>query len=74
MPPGDLMSRIKNVMALRHLSQRTVEAYVYWIRNFILYHQVLDIRLGSTGNIPRAIRHPRMPVVLSPRPQGVSLL
>ncbi|MDX1606716.1 MAG: integron integrase [Candidatus Competibacterales bacterium] len=33
-----LLDRVRSVIRLRHYSRRTEEAYVYWIRKFILFH------------------------------------
>ncbi len=37
MPETKLLDRVRNLAALRHLSPRTTEAYLYWIKRFILY-------------------------------------
>jgi integron integrase len=36
--PPKLLDRVRQAARLRHLSRRTEEAYVGWIRRFILYH------------------------------------
>ena len=33
-----LLDRVRSVIRIRHYSHRTEEAYTYWIRQFILYH------------------------------------
>jgi integron integrase len=33
-----LLERVKNALALRHYSSKTAEAYVGWIRRFVLFH------------------------------------
>ncbi len=38
MPEMKLLDRVRNLAALRHLSPRTTEAYLYWIKRFVLYH------------------------------------
>ena len=38
MPGAKLMDRMMSSMAVRHLSGRTKEAYLHWVRRFILYH------------------------------------
>jgi integron integrase len=36
--PPRLLDRVRQAMRLRHMSPRTEEAYVQWIRRFILFH------------------------------------
>ena len=36
--PPKLLDRVRDVIRARHLSPRTEEAYVYWIRRFIVHH------------------------------------
>jgi hypothetical protein len=33
-----LLDQVRNVIRLKHFSLRTEQAYVYWIRRFILFH------------------------------------
>ena len=33
-----LLAQVRTVAALRHLSGRTAEAYTYWIKRFIIFH------------------------------------
>jgi integron integrase len=33
-----LLEQVRTIAALRHLSPRTIEAYTYWIKRFILFH------------------------------------
>ncbi len=37
-PPARLLDRVRDKIRLRHYSIRTEQAYVDWIRRFILYH------------------------------------
>lgn len=37
--PPRLLDRVRNAIRMRHYSLRTEEAYVGWIRRFILYHR-----------------------------------
>jgi integron integrase len=37
--PQKLMERIRHAIRLRHYSHRTEEAYVYWIRRYIVFHK-----------------------------------
>ena len=38
MPEPKLLDKLKSTMILRHMSPRTREAYAFWIKHFILYH------------------------------------
>ena len=33
-----LLDRVRSVIRIRHYSRRTEQAYTYWIRQFILFH------------------------------------
>ena len=37
-PKPRLLDRVRQAVRARHLSRRTEEAYVAWIRRFILFH------------------------------------
>lgn len=37
-PPKKLLDRVRDAVRVRHYSRRTEEAYVLWIRRFILFH------------------------------------
>jgi hypothetical protein len=37
--PQKLIERVRHAIRLRHYSHRTEEAYVYWIRRYIVFHK-----------------------------------
>ena len=37
-PPPKLLDRVRDAIRTRHYSRRTEEAYVYWIRKYIVFH------------------------------------
>jgi len=37
-PPPRLLDRVRQAARLRHMSRRTEEAYVGWVRRFVLFH------------------------------------
>ncbi|MBW7889147.1 MAG: phage integrase N-terminal SAM-like domain-containing protein [Bacteroidetes bacterium] len=39
MAESKLIDNVRECMRLKHLSIRTEEAYIYWIREYILFHQ-----------------------------------
>ena len=38
-PPLRLLDRVRRAARLRHMSRRTEDAYVHWVRRFVLFHQ-----------------------------------
>ncbi len=38
MPEPKLLDHVRTIVRLRHLSPRTEEAYLYWIKKFIFFH------------------------------------
>ncbi|MGD1045064.1 MAG: phage integrase N-terminal SAM-like domain-containing protein [Bacteroidota bacterium] len=103
-----LLDLVRETTRLKHLSHRTEESYIHWIKRFILFHkkrhpvelgekevrrfltylvqqkyvssstqnqalnaiiflysQVLHKSLGSFGDVPRAQRSVRLPVIFS---------
>lgn len=36
---GSLLSKLREALALRHYSPRTAEAYVAWVRRFVVFHR-----------------------------------
>jgi hypothetical protein len=38
-PPPKLLDRVRTAVRLRHYSRRTEQAYVDWIRRYILFHR-----------------------------------
>lgn len=39
LPPRRLLDRVRDVLRVQHYSYRTEQAYVGWIRRFILFHE-----------------------------------
>jgi integron integrase len=38
-PLHEILNAMRNVMALRHMSRRTEEAYTYWVKRFVRFHE-----------------------------------
>lgn len=36
--PPKLLDRVRSAIRVRHYSRRTEEAYVHWIRRYVLFH------------------------------------
>ena len=48
-PPPKLLDQVRHAIRVRHYSPRTEDAYVHWIRRFILFHLKRHPReLGAT--------------------------
>jgi integron integrase len=52
-----LLEQARTVAALRHLSPRTVEAYTYWIKRFVLFHNKKHPLEMGTPEIQRFLSH-----------------
>jgi hypothetical protein len=50
-----LLDQMRNVLRLKHMSFRTEEAYIHWIKRFILFH---DKRHPKDIRDPKIINHP----------------
>jgi hypothetical protein len=66
-----LLDRVRAKVETLHYRRRTEQAYVRWIRRFIvlailfLYRRVLGRELGWLSGVERAQRPERLPVVLT---------
>jgi integrase len=60
MPAPRLMDQVRAAIRLRHYSRRTEDAYVRWIKRFILCNEKRHLE-----DVVRANRPKRLPVVLS---------
>ena len=38
MPPEKLLDLVQSTLQIRHASRNTVDAYVYWVRRYVLFH------------------------------------
>ncbi|MGL5083730.1 MAG: phage integrase N-terminal SAM-like domain-containing protein [Microcoleaceae cyanobacterium] len=38
--PKKLLEQVRDVIRLKHYSYRTEQIYVYWVRRYILFHQI----------------------------------
>jgi hypothetical protein len=50
-PTPRLYDRVMGVLGARHYSRRTEEAYVHWIRRFILFHAGAHPRELGEGHV-----------------------
>jgi len=56
-PKPRLYDRVVEVLRTRHYSRRTEEAYVHWIRRFLLYHGGTHPRALAEGDVNRFLTH-----------------
>ncbi len=53
-PSPRLYDRVLEVLPSRHYSRRTEEAYIHWIRRFILFHAPTHPRDLAEGDVNRS--------------------
>ena len=56
-PEPRLYDRVVETLRTRHYSRRREEAYVHWIRRFILFHHARHPRELATGDMNRFLTH-----------------
>ena len=56
-PTPRLYDRLVEVLRTRHYSRRTEEAYVHWIRRFLLFHTRRHPRELAEGDVNRFLTH-----------------
>jgi site-specific recombinase XerD len=52
-----LLDRVRDTIRLKHLSKRTEEAYVHWIKNFIIFHNKRHPAELGEGEIRAYLNH-----------------
>lgn len=57
MPQARLLDQVRTALRLRHYSIRTEEAYVQWIRRFVLYHKKRHPREMGVDEIRQYLSH-----------------
>lgn len=68
-----LFDEVRNVARMRHLSLRTEQAYIQWIRRFILFHQKRHPREMGESEIRQFISHLAVNENISASTQTVAL-
>ena len=56
-PTPRLYDRVVEVLRGRHYSHRTEEAYIHWIRRFLLFHAQAHPRELTEGDVNRFLTH-----------------
>jgi site-specific recombinase XerD len=56
-PPPKLLDRLRAALRLRHYSLRTEDAYVQWVRRFILFHGKRHPREMGAAQINQFLTH-----------------
>jgi len=56
-PKKKLLDQVRDAIRLKHYSIRTEEAYVHWIKRFILFHQKRHPREMGTPEIEQFLTH-----------------
>ena len=57
MPQPKLLDRVRETMRLKHMSIRTEDAYVYWIKQFILFHHKRNPQTMGAAEIRSYLSH-----------------
>jgi len=60
-----LLDQVRGLLRAKHYSIRTEDSYVTWVKRFILYREVLGKELGDLGNVVRAKKPVKLPVVFT---------
>ena len=56
-PKKKLLDQVRDIIRLKHYSIRTEEAYVNWIRRYILFHNKRHPREMGSGEIEAFLTH-----------------
>jgi hypothetical protein len=56
-PAPRLYGRVVEVLRARHYSRRTEEAYLHWMRRFLLFHRGRHPRELGEGEVNRFLTH-----------------
>lgn len=56
-PPPRLLDRVRQALRLRHYSPRTEDAYVAWIRRYILFHRKTHPQLLGAADVTAFLTH-----------------
>src|SRR5205085_6263245 len=73
MPKPKLLDQVRNIIRLRHFSIRTEEAYIYWIKKFILFHNKSHPLDMGKVEIEAFLSHLAITENVSPSTQNVAL-
>ena len=63
-----ILDQVRDAIRVKHYSMRTEEAYVHWIKRFILFHLQKNIQMLK-GNLPGNMYF-LLPIALLTRDQG----
>ncbi len=55
--PLKLLDRVRTAMRMRHMSRRTEQAYVFWIRRYILFHDTRHPATLGAEEVSRFLSH-----------------
>ncbi|MCH7611641.1 MAG: phage integrase N-terminal SAM-like domain-containing protein, partial [Chloroflexi bacterium] len=56
-PPMNLLDRVRQSIRLKNYSIRTEQAYVSWVRRFILFHDKRHPRQMGSAEVERFLSH-----------------
>ena len=58
-PKARLFDQAREVMRFHHYALRTEEAYLQWIRRFLVFHRTRSAAISAAGGGQGSWRHPR---------------
>ena len=73
MPEPKLLDQVRTVIRVKHFSLSTEQAYVAWIRRFILFHRKRHPRDMGEAEIRQFISHLAVDAKISASTQSVAL-
>jgi integron integrase len=72
-PPTRLMQQVTNACRVRHYSLRTEESYLYWIRDFIRFHNKRHPSEMSVAEVEAFLTHLAVERNIAPATQSLAL-
>lgn len=73
MPKFKLINQVREIMRLKHLSIRTEDAYIYWIKQFIFFHNKTHPMEMGAGEIRSYLSHLAMEKEVTASTQNLAL-
>jgi hypothetical protein len=47
-PPKKLLEQVRDIIRLKHYSYKTEKSYVNWIKRYILFHNISELRTPNS--------------------------
>ena len=56
-PPKKLLDQVRDAIRVKHYARNTEQAYVYWIKKYILFHNKRHPKELGTGEVQAFLTH-----------------